>query len=131
MNLRTPWLLLLPALLATLLLVLVPAVVTLLLSLTEYDALSAPRWLGADHYRQLIDDPMFRLALHNSLWLAAILVPARVTLAWLLALLLHPHRRITGAARSAVIAPALAGHCLGAAMAVAAQSTVRAGRSRA
>jgi multiple sugar transport system permease protein len=107
MNLRAPWWLLLPALLATLLLVLVPAAATLWLSMAEYDALSPPRWLGLDHYRQLVDDPMFRLALHNSLWLAAILVPTRVLLAWLLALLLHPRERACGTARAAVLAPAL------------------------
>jgi multiple sugar transport system permease protein len=107
MNHRAPWWLLLPAVLATLLLVLLPAAATLLLSLAEYDALSPPRWLGLEHYRRLADDPMFRLALHNSLWLASILVPARVLLAWLLALLLHPRGRTSAAARSAVVAPAL------------------------
>jgi multiple sugar transport system permease protein len=107
MTRQAPWLLLLPALLATLLLVLLPAAATLLLSLAEYDALAPPRWLGLDHYRRLVQDPMFLLALHNSLWLAAILVPARVLLAWTLALLLHPRGRSTGLARSAVVAPVL------------------------
>lgn len=79
---------LLPALLATFLLAIVPLLVTLGLALFEFDALSPPRWVGLEHFKALAADPMFRQALHNSLLLVAVAVPLRLVLALVLGLLL-------------------------------------------
>ncbi len=102
---KSPGALLLPLLLGTIVLVILPAVATLLMSLFHYDALSAPRWAGLENLRQLLSDPVFKIALRNSLWVALLAVPLRIALALLLALLLHRPRREAGALRTAVILP--------------------------
>lgn len=98
-------LLALPVLGFTLLLVLLPAVATVLLSFMHYDALNAPSWAGLENFQTLAKDPMFAQALRNSLWVALIAVPLRVALALGLALLLHPRRPENPAARAAVFLP--------------------------
>ncbi len=98
------WWLALPFLLAALLLVGVPALLTLGLSFTEYDALSAPRAVGTLHFRRLWVDPLFWMALRNSLLFAALAVPVRLALALGLALLLAKGGRL---ARSAVFLPSV------------------------
>lgn len=104
---RPAWPLALPVILASLVLVLLPLLATLGLSFWQYDGLSAPQWVGLDHYRRLSEDPMFRLAQSNSLQLAAVLVPLRMGLALGLALLLQYRGRSGGIARSAALAPVL------------------------
>jgi multiple sugar transport system permease protein len=94
-----------PLVLGTVLLVVLPALGSVLLALTHYDALSPPRWAGLDNLRQLARDPLFRIALVNSLVVAAIAVPLRVVLALLLALLLQAPRREAPALRTAAYLP--------------------------
>ncbi|MEK6806201.1 MAG: sugar ABC transporter permease [Pseudomonadota bacterium] len=94
-----------PLLFGTLALVILPALVTLLMALFHYDALSAPRWAGIENLAQLFADPVFKIALRNSLWVALVAVPLRMALALLLALLLHTPRREAGALRAAVVLP--------------------------
>jgi multiple sugar transport system permease protein len=91
-----------PFLAAAALLVGLPALLTLGLAFTEYDALSTPRFVGAAHFLRLWDDPLFWTALGNSLLFAALAVPLRLVLALGLALLLHKGGRL---ARSAVFLP--------------------------
>ena len=98
-------LLLAPLLLGTALLVVLPALGTLLLAFTHYDALTAPRWAGLDNLARLAQDPLFRTALGNSLVVAAVAVPLRLALALLLALLLHAPRAGAPALRTAAYLP--------------------------
>jgi multiple sugar transport system permease protein len=84
-------------------LVLLPAVITLALAFTEYDLLRAPTWAGLDNFTALIDDPIFRVALTNSLVFALVAVPLRVLFALGLALLLHRRALGVGSARSAAM----------------------------
>ena len=86
-------------------LVLVPAVVTLALAFTEYDLLRPPTWAGLDNFTALVDDPIFRVALLNSVVFALVAVPLRVLLALGLALLLHRRAAGTGTARTAALLP--------------------------
>jgi multiple sugar transport system permease protein len=86
-------------------LVLLPAVITLALAFTEYDLLRPPRWAGLDNFTELIDDPIFRVALTNSLVFALVAVPLRVLLALGLALLLHRRALGAGSARGAALLP--------------------------
>jgi multiple sugar transport system permease protein len=86
-------------------LVLLPAVITLALAFTEYDLLRPPRWAGLDNFSALIEDPIFRVALTNSLVFALVAVPLRVLFALGLALLLHRRARGVGSARSAAVLP--------------------------
>ncbi|QGN50867.1 ABC transporter permease subunit [Micromonospora sp. WMMC415] len=86
-------------------LVLLPAAVTLALAFTEYDLVNPPRWVGLDNLVALVDDPVFRVSLTNSLVFALVAVPLRVLLALGLALLLHRRAFGVGAARAAAVLP--------------------------
>jgi multiple sugar transport system permease protein len=94
-----------PYLLGLVGLVAVPAVVTLALSLTDYDLLQPARWVGLANFRELWSDEVFRIALVNSLVFAAVAVPLRLLAALALALLLHRPGRAVGPARTAVMLP--------------------------
>jgi len=97
--------LLAPLVVGTVLLVVVPAALTLLLAFLHYDALTAPRWAGGANLAQLWRDPIFSQALFNSVWVALIALPLRVGLALVLALMLHPPRPEAPALRAAVFLP--------------------------
>ncbi|MBA2296119.1 MAG: sugar ABC transporter permease, partial [Actinobacteria bacterium] len=70
-------LMLAPYVLGLTVLVLLPALVTFALALTEYDLVRAPRFVGFDNFRELAGDDVFRVAVTNSLVFAAIAVPLR------------------------------------------------------
>ena len=96
---------LLPYMLGTVLLVAVPALVTFGLALTHYDALSAPVWAGLGNVRGLLQDPLFRIAVGNSIYFIVLAVPLRIAGALALALLLRHRRRGVGLSRVAVYLP--------------------------
>ncbi len=67
-----------------------PFVAGMYFSLTEYDGLTAPQWVGFENYRRIFfDDPKFWLSVYNTLWYVAVAVVPGVILALLLALLLN------------------------------------------
>jgi multiple sugar transport system permease protein len=98
-------LLLLPFLIATVVLVAVPAALALGLSFTDYDALSAPNWVGFANYIRLLEDRVFNIALGNSIYFLVLSVPLRVLGAFALALWLGGERRGTGGYRAIVYLP--------------------------
>jgi multiple sugar transport system permease protein len=97
--------LLAPYVLGLSLLVAAPALVTFALSVTEYDLVGAPSFVGLDNYRELLEDDVFRIAVTNSLVFAAIAVPLRLAAALGLALLLHRRMVGVGVYRAGVIVP--------------------------
>lgn len=100
-------LLIAPMLVGTLLLLVIPALATLMLAFTDYNALHAPNFSGVDNFTRMFGDPMFWIALRNSLTVTLISVPLRVALALLLALALHAPRREAGALRAGVFLPSV------------------------
>ncbi len=86
-------------------LVLVPAAVTVGLSLTEYDLIRPARWIGLANFTELFADDIFRIALVNSLVFAAFAVPLLLLGALGLALLLHRRALGVGTARTAAALP--------------------------
>jgi multiple sugar transport system permease protein len=86
-------------------LVFLPAAVTFGLSLTEYDLIRSPRFIGLDNFDELVGDEIFRKALLNSLVFAAIAVPLRLLGVLALALLLHRRMAGVGAYRSSAVLP--------------------------
>src|SRR5687767_13229174 len=101
----TLYLLLAPFLLGVVVLVMLPMALSIGLAFTAYDGLSAPEWRGLANFRELAADPLFAIALRNSLLFVALTVPLRVLIALGLALLLHrPHRGV-GLYRVAVYVP--------------------------
>lgn len=82
-----------PYLIGTLLLILIPAIITVGMVFTEYDGLTAPRWNGLDNFPLVFNDPLFPIALRNSLTFIALAVPLRLVATLGLALLLSRPRR--------------------------------------
>lgn len=56
----------LPALVISALVVVVPAVLTLLASFTDWDGVSQPFWIGADNFRDLLGDQLFWATIFNN-----------------------------------------------------------------
>lgn len=105
--LHSPSALALPAVLGLGLLIAVPAVLAVLMAFTHYDGLNAPRFAGGANFSALDIDPMFWLALKNTLIVAAWAVPLRIVLALLLVLLFERLQRSAHWARATVFLPAL------------------------
>jgi multiple sugar transport system permease protein len=56
-----------------------PMASSLYFSFTKYDILSQPEWVGLANYRFMFtSDPLFWVAIRNTLWIIAILVPLQV-----------------------------------------------------
>ena len=58
-----------------------PLVDTLYLSFTRYDLLSSPKWVGCSNYVFMATKDPSGEGAYNTLWLVAILVPARMLFA--------------------------------------------------
>jgi len=89
----------------TLALVALPAAMSFSLSLTNFDLLSPPRFVGLRSYEDVFRDPTFHAAIWNSIVFVALAVPLRVLGALALALLLNRPSRGTGFHRAAVYFP--------------------------
>jgi multiple sugar transport system permease protein len=105
--LRGPALLALPALAGLALLIALPAVIAVLMAFTHYDGINAPRFAGGANFDALRIDPMFALALDNTLIVALWAVPLRIALALGLVLLFEKLRRGAHWARAATFVPTL------------------------
>lgn len=75
------------------------------LSLTDYDVINAPEFVGLANYRALADDADARLAIGNTLYYAVVQVPLQVLVSLGLALLLNQAGRATGFFRTAFYLP--------------------------
>jgi multiple sugar transport system permease protein len=86
-----------------------PLVMSVYLSLTHYDLLSSPRWIGSANYHYLFhEDPQFWPGVRNTLWFIAIAVPLQVLFAFGIALMLARAKRGLGFFRTIFYLPALA-----------------------
>ena len=97
--------LLAPYAFGALVLLAIPAAATFIVAFFELDLLGTSRWIGLDNLDRLLDDPVFREALVNSLVFAGLAVPLRLLGALGLALLLHERVRGAGTARTAAYLP--------------------------
>lgn len=101
---QTRWFIL-PFLLGSLLLIVLPALVTVGVSFTRYNAIQPPVWAGLDNFRTLFHSPLARLSLRSSLQFIFLAVPLRLLGALIMALLLEPAGRLFGWLRAAVYLP--------------------------
>jgi multiple sugar transport system permease protein len=86
-----------------------PLISNAYLSLTHYDLLSKPRWIGLSNYRFLFEkDPSIWPAVKNTLWLIAIMVPLQVLFAIGVAMALTRARSGAGFFRTVFYLPTLA-----------------------
>ncbi|MFC3689672.1 carbohydrate ABC transporter permease [Aquipuribacter hungaricus] len=78
---------------------------SLYLSLTDYDIINAPTFVGLENYVRLAGDPNVQLALGNTVVFTLLQVPLYVTLSFALALLLDKAGRSMGFFRTAFFLP--------------------------
>jgi len=102
---RQVCLFLLPYALGTLVLTVLPALATLVIAFTRYQAVSPPTWAGLENLQRALRSPYIRTVLHNSFFFLALAVPLRLLGALLLALLLQRRGRLFGLYRAAIYLP--------------------------
>src|SRR5688500_3876833 len=73
-----------------------PVIYTGYLSLTDYDVINDPSFVGFDNFRRLVEDPKVPLALENTFVFAVLSVPAQLLASLFLALLLNWAGRASG-----------------------------------
>lgn len=89
----TPWMFLAFPLALYMLWVIGPAFYTMYLSLTDWDGLSKPRFIGLENFRTLFDDPVFMTSLMNNVKWLAIFIVIPVCLGLALAMILNKNIR--------------------------------------
>jgi multiple sugar transport system permease protein len=82
-----------------------PALLTLAIAFTDYDALALPAWVGLRNFDLAFHEELFRIAVGNSVLFMVLAVPLRLAGALALALLLKGRRRGSRLYRSAVYLP--------------------------
>lgn len=102
---RAGLLLVAPALLHASLWIGLPVVASVVLAFTEYDVLTAPRFVGLDNFREMLGDAVFRKSVVNTVVYTFFTVPFGMALGLLLALALHTGLRARGFFRTAVFLP--------------------------
>ncbi|MFZ1551137.1 MAG: sugar ABC transporter permease, partial [Anaerolineae bacterium] len=98
---------LIPFFLGSLILIVLPALITLGVAFTKYNAIQPPTWVGLNNFRALLASPLARLSLRISLQFIFLAVPLRLLGALLLALLLQQSGRLFGGLRAAVFLPTI------------------------
>ncbi|WP_324012417.1 MULTISPECIES: carbohydrate ABC transporter permease [unclassified Microbacterium] len=82
-----------------------PILYSAYLSLTDYDVINDPSFVGFDNYAELFSDPKVSLALGNTLFFTAVQVPAYVIVSLVLAVLLQRAGRASGFFRTVFFLP--------------------------
>jgi multiple sugar transport system permease protein len=82
-----------------------PVLYTMYLSLTDYDVINDPSFVGLANYEELMGDEKVRLALRNTFVYTAMSVPAQLIFSLGLALLLQRAGRAAGFFRTAFFLP--------------------------
>lgn len=68
---------------------LIPCILSLYFSLSDYSVLNPPVYIGFQNYTELASDEIFWQSLYNTLWFAVFALPSGMVLALFLALLLN------------------------------------------
>ena len=101
------YLFLTPYLLGALILILLPAGLSFFIAFTRYNGVAAPVGVGWENFQLLRTDPLFRVALFNSLLFISVAVPLRILGALGLALLYNRPRRAIGLYRASAYLPSV------------------------
>ena len=84
-----------------------PMAFSLWLSLTRYDVINPPRYIGFQNYQQLFQDPRFMLSLTNTIYYAVLHVPLAIIVALTLAMILNRVGKAAGFFRTAFYMPSI------------------------
>ncbi|WP_082541484.1 carbohydrate ABC transporter permease [Microbacterium sp. Root166] len=82
-----------------------PLIYSVYLSLTDYDVINSPNFVGVENYARLFADPKVAQALGNTLFYVALQVPLYVVVSLALALLLNRAGRASGTFRTLFFLP--------------------------
>lgn len=82
------WLFALPAILGLIIFKLGPVLASLFLSFTQYDIISAPKWIGLDNYSKLLNDDLWLTSVQVTLRYVGLFVPSALITAYAIALLM-------------------------------------------
>jgi multiple sugar transport system permease protein len=96
-----------PMILGFLVIMLFPLIYSFYMSLTDWQLLGDPNFIGTENYQRLVNDPEFWEVLKNTLIFSAGLVPINIILALLLALLLQRNLPGIGLFRTAIFIPVM------------------------
>ncbi len=102
-----PWLWLAPWMIGFVLFMLVPSVMSLYYSFTDYSLLEPPVGIGLANFAELWRDPLFWTSIRNTLYYASVSVLIGTVLALLVAVLLESHVKGRGIARAVIFLPTL------------------------
>jgi oligogalacturonide transport system permease protein len=109
-NKRLGFMFALPFVLGILFFKLFPFIASFALSLTQYDLIDPPQFVGLENYRELAgNDPLFQQSLGVTLWFVALAVPLRVGFALLVAHVLNFKLRGINFFRAAFYIPSILG----------------------
>jgi multiple sugar transport system permease protein len=106
-NRGAPWLWVAPWLVGFVLFMLVPTLMSLYYSFTDYSLLEPPVGIGLANFAELWRDPLFWRAIRNTAYYASVSVALGTVLAFLIALLLESHVKGRGLARAMIFLPTL------------------------
>lgn len=98
---------LVPFVVGSLVLIMLPALATLAVAFTEYNSIGLPDWVGFDNFGRLFRSDYVRLSLYNTAIFIGLAVPLRLLAAFGLALLLQRGGRLYGWYRAAVYLPTI------------------------
>lgn len=93
--------------LAIAVLLVLPIVATLALSFFQFNAISAPRFVGLQNWQHIFSDPRFAMALQNSLSVLLLSLPIRLGLALMLGLLFSGNGKFARLGLLSVLLPVL------------------------
>ncbi len=109
-NKRLGFMFVLPFVLGILFFKLFPFIASFALSLTQYDLIDPPQYVGFENYRELAqNDPLFQQSLGVTLWFVILAVPLRVGFALLVAHVLNFKLRGINFFRAAFYIPSILG----------------------
>ncbi|MEY3886438.1 MAG: hypothetical protein RL650_530 [Pseudomonadota bacterium] len=109
-NKRLGFMFALPFVLGILFFKLFPFIASFALSLTQYDLIDPPQYVGLENYRELANnDPLFQQSLGVTLWFVVLAVPLRVGFALLVAHVLNFKMRGINFFRAAFYIPSILG----------------------
>jgi len=96
---------LIPFVVGSLVLVVLPALATFMIAFTNYNSIQPPTWAGLANFRKLIDSSLVWSSIQSTVLFLLLAIPLRLIGALLLALLLQSKRRLFGLHRSVAYIP--------------------------
>ncbi len=84
-----------------------PILAALALGFTQYDVILPAKWVGTANFRELLQDPLFRVSLGNTVYIVLGAVPTGMAIAFVIALLLNQKVRGMAAYRTGYFIPSI------------------------